>query len=179
MLQTRTHKQCQKLSIWTVKERRKIGAKGCQKDSSRSGINMELKQQWQQQWHLKLNIWERVPILWLLLHPHIIYCWQCMLQMDCMAEVQLTMWDYRFKYCSSPEFFRFCDAIIAFINCNHHSYLQLTKASLNGGWVLQASWSFHYWQPAPWWDCYHGWQILATQPWAPTQKGRRAPVTLI
>ena len=52
MLQTRTHKQRQKLSIWTVEKRRKIGGKGCQKDSSRSGINMELKQQWQQQWHL-------------------------------------------------------------------------------------------------------------------------------
>ena len=35
----------------------------------------------------------------------------------------------------------------------------------------QTSRSFHYWQPAPRWDCPHGWQILATQPWAPTQKG--------
>ena len=30
--------------------------------------------------------------------------------------------------------------------------------------------SFHYWQPAPRWDCSHGWQIMATQPWAPMQK---------
>ena len=27
-------------------------------------------------------------------------------------------------------------------------------------------------------DCSHGWQILASQPWAPTQKGEQAPVTL-
>ena len=27
-------------------------------------------------------------------------------------------------------------------------------------------------------NCSHGWQILASQPWAPTQKGGQAPVTL-
>ena len=27
-------------------------------------------------------------------------------------------------------------------------------------------------------DCSHGWQILASQPWAPMQKGGQAPVTL-
>ena len=27
-------------------------------------------------------------------------------------------------------------------------------------------------------DCSHGWQILATQPWAPTQQEEQAPVTL-
>jgi len=27
-------------------------------------------------------------------------------------------------------------------------------------------------------DCSHGWQILASQPWAPTQKGEQAPATL-
>ena len=30
-----------------------------------------------------------------------------------------------------------------------------------------------HWQPAPRSDCSHGWQIQTTQPWAPTQKGRR------
>ena len=27
-------------------------------------------------------------------------------------------------------------------------------------------------------DCSHGWQILATQSWAPTQQEEQAPVTL-
>ena len=27
-------------------------------------------------------------------------------------------------------------------------------------------------------DCSHGWQILAAQPWAPTQQQEQAPVTL-
>ena len=28
-------------------------------------------------------------------------------------------------------------------------------------------------------DCSHGWQILATQPWAPSQQQGQAPVTLL
>ena len=28
-------------------------------------------------------------------------------------------------------------------------------------------------------DCSHGWQILATQPWTPTQEEEQAPVTLL
>ena len=57
--------------------------------------------------------------------------------------------------------------------------LKTLTASLNGSWVPQTSRSFHYRQPAPRWDCFHSWQILATQPWAPTQKGRRVPITII
>ena len=46
----------------------------------------------------------------------------------------------------------------------------LTTALLNWGWVPQTSRSFQYWHQAPRWDYSHGWKILATQPWAPTQK---------
>ena len=28
-------------------------------------------------------------------------------------------------------------------------------------------------------DCAHGWEILATKPWAPIKHGRQAPVTMI
>ena len=52
-----------------------------------------------------------------------------------------------------------------------HFVNKLTIASQNGGWVPQTSRSFHYWQPTPRWNCSHGWQIVATQPWAPVQKG--------
>ena len=51
--------------------------------------------------------------------------------------------------------------------------VQLTTALLNRGSVPQTSRSFHFWQPAPKCHYSHGWQILATQPWAPKQKGRR------
>ena len=54
----------------------------------------------------------------------------------------------------------------------------LTTASLSGVWVPQTSGSLHYWLPAPRWECSHGWQLLASQPWAPMPKGRRAPMTL-
>jgi len=39
--------------------------------------------------------------------------------------------------------------------------------------VLETSRNFHEWQPAPWWGpISHCWQILVTQPWAPTWQGR-------
>ena len=49
------------------------------------GGNTELKQQRQQRQqklHMKINIWEMVSILWLLLLPRILYCGHSMLQMD-------------------------------------------------------------------------------------------------
>ena len=59
------------------------------------------------------------------------------------------------------------------------SPVKFLTALQSGGWVPWTSMSFHYWQPAHWWDCSHGRQILATQPWAPMQRGRRAPLTLL
>ena len=47
--------------------------------------------------------------------------------------IKLTTQGFRFKYCWSPEVFRFCDAI-AFTTCDHHSYLQLITASLKWRW---------------------------------------------
>ena len=58
-------------------------------------------------------------------------------------------------------------------------YMYLTSELLSGGWVPVIPRSFHYWQPAPDGDRSHGWEILATQPWAPARQGRKqAPVTL-
>ena len=59
------------------------------------------------------------------------------------------------------------------------SQVKFLTALQSGGWVPWTSMSFHYWQPAHWWDCSHGRQILATQPRAPMQRGRRAPLTLL
>ena len=61
---------------------------------------------------------------------------------------------------------------------NSFIIVQITTPLLNRGWVPQTSRSFHFWQPASRWDCSHGWQILATQPWAPKQKGRRVLGTI-
>jgi len=49
---------------------------------------------------------------------------------------------------------------------NADSWQTEATALLNGCWVPQTSRSCHYLQPAPRWDCSHGWQILATQAWA-------------
>ena len=80
------------------------------------------------------------------------------------------------RICENCWILDWCFLLLMPLNC---IYLHLTTASLIGGWVPETFRSFHYWQPAV--DGYfsHGWQILATQPWAPTTSWRTSELSAI
>ena len=80
------------------------------------------------------------------------------------------------RVCENCWILDWCFLLLMPLNC---IYLHLSTASLIGGWVPETFRSFHYWQLAV--DGYssHGWQILATRPWAPTTSWRTSELSAV
>ena len=90
------HKDISVLWIFFVRQTRQIQRYGNQALSSNEGNGNEKS--------LEINMWEMLTILWLLLLPRILYCWQSTLEMDWKrSAVEVNIEDDRFTVVCSRQ----------------------------------------------------------------------------